>query len=76
MAESDWQALPTPMWPVPAAWTDAGEFMLLVFTQDGVPTWEVRGRSDRRDLIATGTADTFEAAKEAALFEASASSAP
>src|SRR3954468_14478712 len=31
MAESDWQPLPTPMWPAPAAWTDAGEFMLLVF---------------------------------------------
>ena len=28
MAESDWQPLPTPMWPAPAAWTDAGEFML------------------------------------------------
>ena len=48
--------------------------MLLVFTQDGVPTWEVHGGSDRRDLGATGTADTFEAAKGAALFAASAPS--
>ena len=76
MAESDWQPLLTPMWPAPAACTDVGECMLLVFMQDGVPTWEVRGRSDRRDLIATGTADTFKAAKEAALFEAFAPSAP
>ena len=52
--------------------------MSLVFTQDGVPTWEVRGRvkvgTSREDLIANGTADTFEAAKAAALFEATARS--
>jgi hypothetical protein len=52
--------------------------MLLVFTQDGVPTWEVGRRakagSSRDDLIANGTADTFEAAKAAALFEARARS--
>jgi hypothetical protein len=51
-----------------------GELMLLVFTQDGVPTWEVRrrvkARGDDDDLIASGTADKFEAAKAAALFEA------
>ena len=50
----------------------------MVFTQDGVPTWEVRGGvkvgSRRDDLIANGTADTFEAAKAAALFEARARS--
>jgi hypothetical protein len=48
-----------------------------VFTQGGVPTWEIRRRtrsdsSSRDDLVADGTADTFEAAKTAALFEASA----
>jgi hypothetical protein len=52
--------------------------MLLVFTQDGVPTWEVSRRakvgSGRDDLVANGTADTFEAAKAAALFEARARS--
>jgi|HubBroStandDraft_4_1064222.scaffolds.fasta_scaffold359697_3 hypothetical protein len=50
-----------------------GEFMLFVFTQDGVPTWEVRRRvnlgSDGDDLLANGTAFTFEAAKAAALFD-------
>jgi UDP-N-acetylglucosamine enolpyruvyl transferase len=55
-------------------WTDVGELMLLVFTQDGVSTWEVnlsaKAGSSRDDLIASGTADTFEAAKAAALFEA------
>ena len=53
--------------------------MLLVFTEDNVPTWEVRrkakkddGRDD--DLVIRGTADTFEAAKAAALFKATARS--
>ena len=77
MTEVEWQPLP-PLWPEPAVWTDVEELMLLVFTQDGVPTWEVRRRAkadrSRDDLIANGTADTFEAAKAAALFEARAQS--
>jgi hypothetical protein len=77
MADVEWQPLPT-LWPKPAVWTDVGELMLLVFTQGGVPTREVNRRakagSSRDDLIATGTADTFEAAKAAALFEARAQS--
>ena len=77
MADIEWHSLP-PLWPQPAVWTDVGELMLLVFTQDGVPTWEVSPRvkvgSSREDLIANGTADTFEAAKAAALFEARACS--
>ena len=77
MAEVEWQPLP-PLWPAPAVCTDVGEFMLLVFTQDGVPTWEVsrkaKAGSSRDKLIANGTADTFEAAKTAALFEATARS--
>lgn len=48
--------------------------MLLVFTQGGVPTWEVRRRdtfnSEIDELVANGTADSFDAAKAAALFEA------
>ena len=78
MANIDWQPLP-PLWPSPAFSTDVGGFMLLVFTEDKVPTWEVRrkakkddGRDD--DLVVGGTADTFEAAKAAALFEATARS--
>ena len=77
MADVEWQPLPA-LWPEPAGWTDVGEFMLLVFTQDGVPTWEVSRRtkagSSRDELIANGSADTFEAAKAAALFEARAQS--
>ena len=77
MADVEWQPLPT-LWPQPAVWADVGELTLLVFTQGGVPTWEVNRRakagSSRDDLIATGTADTFEAAKAAALSEARAQS--
>jgi hypothetical protein len=65
------------LWPSPAVSTDVGGFILLVFTEDNVPTWEVRrkakkvdGRED--DLVVGGTADTFDAAKAAALFEATA----
>jgi len=81
MANIDWQPLP-PLWPSPAVSTDVGGFTLLVFTEDNVPTWEVRrkakkakkvdGRDD--DLVVAGTADAFEAAKAAALFEATARS--
>ena len=66
----------TPAHPVAPArrLDDVGELTLLVFTQGGVPPWEVNRRakagSSRDDLIASGTADTFEAAKAAALFEA------
>jgi hypothetical protein len=76
MADLEWQPLPA-LWPEPAVWTDVGELMLLVFMQDGVPTWEVSRRAKRSsgdDLIANGTADTFEAAKAAALFEVRAPS--
>ncbi len=51
----------------------------MVFTEDDVPTWEVRRKAKRggggsSDLVVGGTADTFEAAKSAALFEAAARS--
>ena len=53
--------------------------MLLVFTEHSVPTWEVRRKAKKvddhdDDLVVGGTADTFEAAKAAALFEATARS--
>ena len=78
MPNIDWQPLP-PLWPGPAVSTDVGGFMLLVFTEKNVPTWEVRRKAkkvDRRDddLVVGGTADTFEAAKAAALFEATSRS--
>jgi hypothetical protein len=75
MPTDDWTPLPS-LWPEPAASRTIGKYELPVFTQDGVPTWEVRydvRQSPARccDLIASGTADSFEAAKAAALHEAS-----
>jgi hypothetical protein len=71
----DWMPLP-PMWTSPAVWTDVGELMLLVFMENSVPTWEVHSKAKEGVgggiLIVSGTADTFEAAKSAALFEAQA----
>ena len=74
MADVEWQPLP-PLWPSPAVSTEAGDFLLLVFTEDHVPTWEVRLKAVSRDggnddFVVGGTADTFEAAKAAAVFEA------
>ena len=78
MSEVEWQRLPSPMWPDPAVWTDMGDLTLLVFSPNGVRTWEVRHRmkADRSfdNLIVDGAADTFEAAKAATLFEAAARS--
>jgi hypothetical protein len=63
MADVEWRPLAT-LRPEPAVWTDVGELMLLMFTQDGVPTWEVSRRvkvgSSRDDLIANGAADIIE----------------
>ena len=72
MADLTWTPLPT-LWPQPAVSAPFAEFDLLVFTEAGVPTWEVRydvRRSPSFGLVANGTADSFEAAKAAALFEA------
>ena len=62
-ASDDWTPLPS-LWPEPAASRTIGKYELLVFTQDGVPTWEVRydvRQSPARgsDLIVSGTADTL-----------------
>lgn len=54
------------MWTRPAAWTDVGDLMLLVFTANSVPTWEIHSKANEGagggSLIISGTADTFEAA--------------
>jgi hypothetical protein len=52
-----------------------GNLLLQAFTDDGVPTWEISkktGEWGEWRVIAKGTADSFEAAKAAALFEATA----
>jgi len=76
MPSDDWTPLPS-LWPAPAASRTIGKYDLFVFTQEGVPTWEVRHDARQSptqsfDLIANGTAYGFDAAKAAALHEASA----
>jgi hypothetical protein len=77
MADIEWKALPEGLWTPPAVFADVGNLCLQAFTDDGVPTWEIckkKGRRGEWHVIAKGTADSFEAAKAAALFEAEAAS--
>ena len=75
MADIDWKPLPTGLWTPPAVFAEVGSLFLQAFTDDGVPTWEISKKAEERGewkVIAKGTADSFEAAKAAALFEATA----
>jgi hypothetical protein len=77
MADIEWKPLPAGLWTPPAVFADVGNLVLQVFTDDGVPTWEISRKAGNRDewrTVAKGTGDTFEAAKAAALFEAGAAS--
>jgi hypothetical protein len=77
MADIDWKALPTGLWTHPAVFAEVGNLFLQAFTDDGVPTWEISkktGKGGEWNVIAKGTADSFEAAKAAAIFEAGATS--
>ena len=77
MADIEWKPLPTGLWTPPAVFVEVGTLLLQAFTDDGVPTWEIskkRGERGEWKIIAKGTADSFEAAKAAALFEAEAAS--
>lgn len=76
MSDIDWQPLPEGLWTPPAVYADVGNILVQVYIEDGVPTWEIsrkiktgRKAGECAD-VAKGTADSFEAAKAAALFEA------
>jgi len=50
---------------------EAGSLLLEAFMEAGVPTWKVREKTSdplKWNMIAEGTADSFEAAKAAALY--------
>jgi hypothetical protein len=75
MADIEWKPLPTPMWPKGSVFADLPGLILEVSFEDGVPIWKVqrnKGNGAISDLVASGTADSFEAAKAAALHEADA----
>ena len=77
MADIEWKPLPAGLWTPPAVFAELENLLLQAFTDDGVPTWEIskkRGKRGEWNIIAKGTADTFEAAKAAAVFEAEAAS--
>jgi hypothetical protein len=76
MADVEWKPLPTPMWPEGSVMADLPELFLEVSFERGVPTWKVQRRNGENtlpDLVSSGTADSFEAAKAAALHVAEAS---
>jgi hypothetical protein len=79
MAEIEWKPLPTPMWAEGSVMADWSGMMLEASFEQGVPTWKVlrhMGKNALPALVASGTADSFEAAKAAALHMAEAASRP
>jgi hypothetical protein len=77
MADIEWQPLPAGLWTAPAAFAEVGHLLLQAFTDGGVPTWGIykkTGEQGAWNIVVKGTADTFEAAKAAAVFEAEAAS--
>ena len=76
MADVEWKPLPTPMWPEGSVMADLPGLILEASFDQGVPTWKVQrhnGKNALPDLVSSGTADSFEAAKAAALHVAEAS---
>ena len=77
MADIEWKPLPEGLWTPPAVFADVGNLCLQAFTDDGLPNLgdlQEERKTGEWDVIAKGTADSFEAAKAAALFEAEAAS--
>ena len=73
VADTEWKPLPAGLWTLPAVFMEAGNLLLEAFMEAGVPTWKVREKTSdplKWNMIAEGTADSFEAAKAAALYEA------
>jgi hypothetical protein len=72
---ADVEPLPTPMWPEGSVMADLPGLILEASFDQGVPTWKVQrhnGKNALPDLVSSGTADSFEAAKAAALHVAEA----
>jgi hypothetical protein len=75
MTDIEWKLLPTPMWPEGSVLADLPGLVLEVSFDEGVPIWKVQRYKEGNtlpDLVASGTADSFEAAKAAALHAAEA----
>lgn len=64
-----------PMWPAGSALADSTGLVLEVSFDEGVPTWKVQRHKEGNvlpDFVASGMADSFAAAKAAALHVAEA----
>ena len=75
MDDIQWKALPTPMWAEGSVMADLSGLLLEASFDWGVLTWKVQrhmGKNALPTLVASGTADSFEAAKTAALHMAEA----
>jgi len=73
LADTEWKPLPAGLWTPPAAFMEAGNLLLEAFMEAGVPTWKVREKTRdplKWNMVAEGTADSFDAAKAAALYKA------
>jgi hypothetical protein len=77
VADTEWKPLPAGLWTLPAVFMEAGNLLLEAFMEAGVPNWKVREKTSdplKWNMVAEGTADSFEAAKAAALYEAETAS--
>jgi hypothetical protein len=73
VADIEWKPLPAGLWTTPAVFAEAENLLIEAFMEAGVPTWKVSERTSdplEWNLVTKGTADSFEAAKAAALYEA------
>jgi hypothetical protein len=75
VAEIEWKPVPAPMWPEGSVMAGWSGLLLEASFEQGVPAWKVQrsmGKNALPILVASGTADSFEAAKAAALHTAEA----
>ena len=79
MTDIEWKPMPPGLFGTPALTAELGGLCISAFLEDGLPSWEVRKKVQVKHgnqkeyqwhVIVNGTADSFEAAKAAALFEA------
>ena len=73
MADLEWKLLPAGLWILSAVFMEAGNLLFEAFMEAGVPTWKVGEKTSdplNSNTIAEGTANSFEAAKAATLYEA------
>ena len=75
MVAVKWELLPEGLWTHPAEYADIDNYHVQAYTECGLPTLEVGryiGKTEGRNIwinVAKGTADSFDSAKDAAIYE-------